>query len=432
MLSAGCAIPVAAQSVDPPAGLTGWWTGDLDAADRIGPSNGALMNGTSVVEGRVLHAFRFDGVDDYVSIPHAAFLQAPSITAEAWIKTPGSEDMQLIVDKSHGWVDNTGWALQVMPRGDGRIAWGYGTVSGFPGCFSTARVDDDAWHHVAATSDGSTSRVYIDGQESGMSEFTGKPSGNTRPLHIGASFHGDLEYRAASFIRFFRGLIDEVCIYDRALSAAEIKAVHAAGAAGKCKSCIEGFDGKVLDLERWSISEPLGDSTVHQDDAVKIACNGAGGSFPFTPGLFGPGVGISLQERIAGDFDIQVAFSDFSGAFDPSAYRQAFLNIYQDQSNQLHVKRIAAASLNSVQSVARVGGEHTLQNGGGFAPVTSGIFRITRKGTQISTFFNGALDFQLAAFAEPVVVSLMLTGPRGSSVRFDNFYVRSGTRLALR
>jgi hypothetical protein len=60
--------------VQPPAGLVSWWPGDGNAQDIIGPNDGTLQGGTTFGPGMVGRAFRFDGVDDYVQVPHHPWL----------------------------------------------------------------------------------------------------------------------------------------------------------------------------------------------------------------------------------------------------------------------------------------------------------------------------------------------------------------------
>ena len=146
-----------------------------------------------------------------------------------------------------------------------------------------------------------------------------------------------------------------------------------------------------------------------------------------TPGIFGPGAGISLRRKLSGDFDIQVDFTNFSG---PSVdFVQAFFNVYQDQDNQLHIKRIRGFSTDGIQTVAKVGGGGLINGAASFNPVTSGTFRITRSGSVITAFFNEAPDFSIPGFSGDVIISLVLFGPEGesASVVYDNFTINSGT-----
>ena len=192
------------------------------------------------------------------------------------------------------------------------------------------------------------------------------------------------------------------------------------------KAQSDTFDGTVIDPLNWEVSAPLGNSTVTQNGALFLTSDGTFGAFCNTPGLFGPGAGIALRKKLSGDFDIQVDFSGFSGP--NQDFVQAFFNVYQDQNNQLHIKRIRGNSIDGTQTVSLVGG---LINNGLVTPnpVSSGTFRITRSGSVMTTFFNGAPEFSISAFGSPVIVSLVLLGPGGqtASVEFDNFSINSGT-----
>ena len=235
--SDGDGIPDACPCLPPPAGLVAWWDGDLidgtTVGDRIGGHHGTSLNGVALAGGMVGQALLFDGVDDVVSIPHHAALQPPLMTVDAWIvaKPSVSGDHQPIIDKSHGFVDATGWALQVHP--DGRVGWAYGNGSGFPEALSTTVVTDNQPHFIAGTFDGATLDLYVDGILEGAAPFSGMPAGNDRPVHIGAGWGGDFNF--VNFVRHFHGIIDEVELFDRALAAAEVQAIYNAGSAGKCK-----------------------------------------------------------------------------------------------------------------------------------------------------------------------------------------------------
>src|SRR4029079_7327263 len=125
--------------------------------------------------GKVGEAFSLDGVNDYVRIPDApAFDQTNSITVEAWMKSTGpqSDSLYLLVDKSHGWTDATGWGLQ-GDSSTGTIAWFFGDGSGFANAVgSPGNVLDGNWHHVAGTYDGAWLRLYVDGALAGALSTT--------------------------------------------------------------------------------------------------------------------------------------------------------------------------------------------------------------------------------------------------------------------
>ena len=97
------------------------------------------------------------------------------------------------------------------------------------GAFSTAGVTDTNWHHVAVTTSGGTVVFYVDGVP--------YPYGNYNPTYqftTSAAISGRADNLNANNNASFLGSIDEVSVYNRALSANEIFAIYAAGSAGKC------------------------------------------------------------------------------------------------------------------------------------------------------------------------------------------------------
>jgi hypothetical protein len=120
----------------------------------------------------------------------------------------------------------------------------------------------------------------------------------------------------------------------------------------------ETFDGNVINSEEWEINAP-GASTVSQNDALFITSDGTLLNCCFTPKNFGPLAEIALRTKLAGDFDIQVDFSDLAA----ENFIQAFLHVYQDADNQLHIKRIRFSAQDGIQSVSKVAGVFPIQSG---------------------------------------------------------------------
>ena len=154
----------------------------------------------------------FDGVGDTVLIPtNAALNSSSSFTVEFWMRSSDTSSGQhLLVDKSHGFGDTTGWFFQ-SGSGNGIIAFGLGNGSSFPGISSSADLFDDTWHHLAGTYDGTTIEFFVDGTSQG-SLAAGTYAGNTRDIRIGSARNGG---------RFFDGGIDELRISDTVLAPSE-------------------------------------------------------------------------------------------------------------------------------------------------------------------------------------------------------------------
>ena len=94
---------------------------------------------------------------------------------------------------------------------------------------STTLVEDGNWHHVACTYDGAIVKVYVNGNLEGSVAYTDGIGATNEPLLIGRD-----PYTAPA--RDFTGLIDEVEIFNRALTQSELQNIVNAKSAGKCKS----------------------------------------------------------------------------------------------------------------------------------------------------------------------------------------------------
>ena len=225
----GSATVEVLEGFSPPLGLVAQWSGDGNANDAIGDNHGTLGGGASFAPGMVGQAFYFDGANDFVEVSDTANLDITgTITLAAWIKTSGTNDHSGILDKMIGFGPATGYRLGVDPNSKFRCDIikarpPQGTV------VSTTAVEDGDWHHVACTYDGATIKVYVDGRFEAEASYTDGIGLNDEALLIGWD---DDKYQNT---RHFNGLIDEVAIFNRPLSAAEIKSIYDAGSSGMVK-----------------------------------------------------------------------------------------------------------------------------------------------------------------------------------------------------
>jgi uncharacterized repeat protein (TIGR03803 family) len=205
--------------VTPPAGLISWWSGDGHAGDIQGSNNGTLQNGAMATgAGKVGQAFSFDGVNDCVSVANHATLNGfSSATIDAWIKLNTVSGRQAIISK----VPAGEYYLLVN---NGRLSFENDNLGA--GAFTGATLlSANLWYHVAVTYDGVNTRLYVNGVEDGNRAGVWS-NANTQPLTIG---------QRGSNEDFFNGLIDEVEIFNRALSVVDIQSLYNAGSFGKCK-----------------------------------------------------------------------------------------------------------------------------------------------------------------------------------------------------
>jgi hypothetical protein len=236
------ALAMAQDCVEPPAGLISWWPGDGSAEDIANDNDGILEGGLEFEAGMVGQAFRFDGVDDDVRIPAASNLDVGTgggFTIEAWIE-PVDTLNRPIVEWDNG-ADDIGTHLWLHPQGTRMLFMNIRDtlrrnhfVDGIPMTLGV-------FQHTAATYDKVTgiARLYRNGEVIAQ-VFAGAFTPLTSlDLHLGA--------RPAAVSpeagRRWLGLIDEVALFDRALSPPEIRAIFDAGSAGKCKPVDQDGDG---------------------------------------------------------------------------------------------------------------------------------------------------------------------------------------------
>ncbi len=188
------------------------------AYDSTDNSNDGMINGASlIVDGKLGNALSFDG-NDYVMISNSSSLEPSEITVEAWVKRNGSPgSCKYIVSKYL--PDRIGsYSSYGLYTGSGGIRFYIGHSGGWIGSpqASASIVWNGDWHHVAGTYDGSAVKLYVDGEPvvgagSTTSDIYYEGTGN---LYIGA-------YTDSSYLAF-SGTIDEVRIWDGALTAGEI------------------------------------------------------------------------------------------------------------------------------------------------------------------------------------------------------------------
>jgi hypothetical protein len=183
------------------------------ATDTSGKgNNGTLQGAARTGNGRFGSALSFDGVNDWVTVPDAASLDSPRVTVEAWAypTTLSGWRTAVLKEQTDGLVYGL-YAHDNVPNPAMTIALGGVDQS----ASATASLALNTWTHLAATYDGTTVRLFVNGVQAGTRAVSGSLAASTGALRIGGN---------AVWGEYFSGRIDEVRIYNRALSAAEIQA----------------------------------------------------------------------------------------------------------------------------------------------------------------------------------------------------------------
>ena len=204
-------------------GLIGHYTFDVDAQDSSSSSNHGMIVGAQIVPGGFFgSAAEFDGEDDYVLVPHIAAMAQPHFTVSAWAK---SREPLVSLDRgvfgkhrehdnvSYYWLYQGGDVIQSTMVGQ--------QFGSFQHIAGGSPVVSNEWGLVTLTFDGQTMTLYINGESAGQQSVVGY-AGNTYDLLIGA---GEWSAFGLGPQRWWNGWIDDVRIYDRALSEGEVLAL---------------------------------------------------------------------------------------------------------------------------------------------------------------------------------------------------------------
>ena len=197
---------VAAYGFDEGAGTT--------TADRTGNGNtGTLSNATWSTAGKFGNALFFNGNNARVNVADSNSLDLTSaMTLEAWVRPS---------------ITSAGYRTVLMKEQSGNLGYALysttdtnrpNTEAVIGGAFEVAPAANPlpagTWSHLAATYDGSQLRLYVNGTQVAQTAASGSISTSTAPLRVGGN---------AVWGEWFNGWIDEVRVYGRALSAAEIQ-----------------------------------------------------------------------------------------------------------------------------------------------------------------------------------------------------------------
>jgi hypothetical protein len=182
--------------------------------DLSGNGNGGTASGTTwTTAGRFGSALTFNGSSSWVSVADSSSLDVTAMTLEAWVyPTVQPAGWRTVIAK-----EQPGGAIYYLHAGsssNNQPATGVYASGGEHSLYGGTRLLASTWAHLAATYDGSTQRLYVNGVQISSRAQTGPIAISSGPLRIGGN---------AVWGEYFQGRIDEVRIYNRALSQAEVQ-----------------------------------------------------------------------------------------------------------------------------------------------------------------------------------------------------------------
>jgi hypothetical protein len=211
--------------VPAPVGMVGWWSADGNANDIQGVNHGTAQGGLAFGAGKVGSGFILNTLGNYVRIPHQAsldFSSSSKFTVAVWVLPQPDGRFQAIAVKAPT-SDAWNWGLYL--GADGRFM--AGNQNG-EAVHSTNAAQSGVWQHVAFTYDQGTWTLY----RNGVAE-----NSNTGPLvtQSGGALAVGRKGDSALNTDYLLGAVDELQMFNRVLTAEEVRAVYAAGGDGLCK-----------------------------------------------------------------------------------------------------------------------------------------------------------------------------------------------------
>ena len=247
-------------------GLVSWWPMDEGVGSTVGDVSAnayhaVFAGGPTWTPGFLGNGLTFDGQDDALTVTMAPALDAPTtLTMAAWIKHSPTGSWRSIIDKRDSAQD--GYDLYIGTNSRLFLRVGTATLTG------NTLVADGGWHHVAGVYDGTDLLLFVDGVLDAITAVGSIAIDTTADLRIGENY--------ALGNSYFAGTLDEVRIYDRALSDAEVMQLSdqrtgdlASGLLGHWNldegtgttagdSSVNGYTGTVLGTATWGTGQVLG------------------------------------------------------------------------------------------------------------------------------------------------------------------------------
>jgi len=275
---------------DSPAG---YWrldeTSGTSAADAgSSPHAGTYRNGVSIGQPGALSesankAVSLDGTNDDVQIgDFYDFAGTVSFSVEWWMKrsTTNQTLWQPVVIKEDMNVPGgrDGWGSWVVPQGDsaaGRVSFERWNGAASEGVTSSTRLQAGVWYHVAATYDGTTTRLYVNGTHERSAAMSLSLNNHAVPLYLGSLG----SYSDPTWLSSYAGQLDDMAIYSSTLSASQIRAHYNAGRCYRDEPLADNPVGY------WRLGEATGTSTAFDSKATNQGLYVNGPTLAQTGGL---------------------------------------------------------------------------------------------------------------------------------------------------
>jgi len=219
-------------------GLVAWYPLNGNASDASGNGkNGAIHGATTVADrfGNAGSALSFDGLNDYAGLPNnnPIWLPQDDFTVSAWVRfdrDPLTNPVEFVLQFDFNYYTNQdlciGYGIYRNPD-DGRVNFQMETATATNSLLSQDPMEKNSWYHIVGVRSGTTQEMYIDGQLDATGICSAEPIKFFSPVNdfrVNIGVASDGGWTTGTY--YLDGMVDDVRIYNRALSSAEVQMLY--------------------------------------------------------------------------------------------------------------------------------------------------------------------------------------------------------------
>jgi hypothetical protein len=213
-------VKITQQSAIPSNGLVAYYPFNGNAKDESGNGNNGTVVGATLTtdrKGKANSAYGFNGIDNIIIIEDNDLLKPAKITLCAWVKTTEIKQFGRIIDKLQ-WSKNTGYCLNLETSNNTYSFGVFSSNSTYYNNKSQSIINQNEWSFLVATYENNISKIYINSKLDNILYNVPFMQHSSRYLGIGNGFDTFDDKNGLPY----KGIIDDVRIYNRALSEIEI------------------------------------------------------------------------------------------------------------------------------------------------------------------------------------------------------------------
>ncbi len=214
----------------PTNGLVGWWPFNGNANDESGNGNNGTVNGATLTSDRNSinnTCYSFDGVSNYIKITDNNLMDfSNKYSISTWVNLTSTPSSQFSVVSKERQLDGTG--ISMIIDNTGKITQAFNNGSNYV-TTGLKSLSNSTWYNIVFTFDGSTANIYVNGVLDKSNVFSQSLINTTFDWFIGKEFTTSGGGNSGYTNRYFKGNIDDIGMWNRALTQQEITALYNGG-----------------------------------------------------------------------------------------------------------------------------------------------------------------------------------------------------------